>query len=574
MLRLPLRGKILLYSASLVVVLIVAMLIFINYQAQGFVNDRINSELVQGQARILRAEQDRLEGLTLSARLVASFPELKALLATDRATIRDFLLSYQQENQRSELLIVLDPAGRVLTRTDTEASTPLPEAESRWVPGALSGTAATGILVTESGVYHVACAPAAAGGTVFGFVLAGARVDDSLAMMLRDLSQNEIVLAGDALLGSTLERSRLPWQRRQQWEGLVGESQPARLEMGDERYAGLMASFDGASKTPVRVVMLQSLDQALAPYRRIRLGLLVLGSIVILAGVAASGLLARSVTAPVAKLVDGTREVSAGNFDFRLDIRSGDEIGDLAQSFNSMIQGLRERADMQKFVSRSTMEMIQDRLGKNLAEGERVLLTVFFSDMRGFTSLSEEMSPPDVVKMLNESLGIQAALVEKFEGDVDKFVGDAVVAIFSGDDMALNAVLCAMEIQKAIAASNAASAREKPLEVGIGIVTGDVLLGSIGSKDRLDFTVIGANVNLCARFCSVAAPGEVLVDELTFHLLQGRIPTERLEPVQLKGFAQPVPVYRIRFASDVGAGKSLAAPTSSELPPLDSIPHS
>jgi len=138
----------------------------------------------------------------------------------------------------------------------------------------------------------------------------------------------------------------------------------------------------------------------------------------------------------------------------------------------------------------------------------------------------------------------------------------------------LNAVLCAMEIQKAIAASNAASAREKPLEVGIGIVTGDVLLGSIGSKDRLDFTVIGANVNLCARFCSVAAPGEVLVDELTFHLLQGRVPTDRLEPVQLKGFAQPVPMYRVQFASDVGAGKSLAAPTSSELPPLDSIPHS
>src|SRR5439155_26481905 len=170
--RLPLRRRILIYSSVLLLGLIAAMLVFVNYQAQRFVNERIGTELEQGIQRLNAAVNERLDDLQLTARLVASFPALKALLTTDLATIRDFLKAYQQENEHAELLIVLDPAGRVVARTDTPSLAPIPEVKARWVEPALSAQSVAGILATESGISYAPCAPAAAGGALFRFVLA------------------------------------------------------------------------------------------------------------------------------------------------------------------------------------------------------------------------------------------------------------------------------------------------------------------------------------------------------------------------------------------------------------------
>jgi adenylate cyclase len=256
-------------------------------------------------------------------------------------------------------------------------------------------------------------------------------------------------------------------------------------------------------------------------------------------------MLARTVTAPVAKLVEGTEQVAAGNFEFRIDVHTGDEIGDLARSFNGMIQGLRERRDMQKFVSQSTVEMIQSRFVMKGSVGMRKLLTVFFSDMRGFTAMSEQMAPEEVVKILSACLGLQTELVKKFDGDVDKFVGDCVMALFSGDDGAVRAIHCATEIHQAVHEYNATHSAEQPIAVGIGIVTGEVVLGSIGGQDRLDFTVIGSNVNLCARLCALAGPGETLLAESTYQLVRDTVSADLLDPQHVKGFSQAVAVYRV-----------------------------
>src|SRR5439155_177288 len=148
--RMPLLWKILLYSSSLLVGLITAMLVYVNHQAERFVGENTGAELKRGIERIHAAEAERLERLELTARLVASFPSLKALLATDFATIRDFL-NEQKENVRFELLIVLDPSGRVVARNDTVAPAPLPDAEARWVQPILTGRPALSVLATERG---------------------------------------------------------------------------------------------------------------------------------------------------------------------------------------------------------------------------------------------------------------------------------------------------------------------------------------------------------------------------------------------------------------------------------------
>lgn len=543
--RLPLRWKILLYTSVLLVVLIAAMLVFVNRQAETFVNERITADLDQGRQRIQIVESERLAGLRLTAQLVASFPELRALLATDLPTIRDFLMAYQQENRRTELLIVLDPAGRTLARTDAETPEPLAGA-ARWVQTALAERAATGILNTGRGVYHAAMVPAAAGGTVFGFVLAGGSIDDAFARRLQELGQDEAIVLSDHILGSTISPARVPWRTRAEWESETGTGTGWRtVEIGRESYAAMPVALASGSESGTVAVILRSRDLALAPYRRIQIGLLALGLVVALAGISASFVLARTVTAPVGQLVEGTRQVAAGNFETQLDVRSGDEIGDLAEAFNSMTRGLRERADMQKFVSEATVKMIQEQPDGVAAKGERRQLTVFFSDMRGFTTFAENRSPEDVVHVLNDCLSLQAEKVKKFQGDIDKYVGDCVVALFFGDDSALNAIRCGIEIDKALETYNAVHSGGVPIQVGIGIVTGEVILGSIGSEDRRDFTAIGSNVNLCARLCSMAGPREILIAESSFRLVQDLVAAQRLEPVQLKGFSEPVPVYRV-----------------------------
>src|SRR5437773_10258970 len=123
----PLRRKILLYSSSLLIVLIVTMLVYVNYQAERFVDQRIASDIEQGRARIKQADEDRIGTLKLTAGLVASLPGLKASLSTDTGTVRDFLSYYQQQYTVAQLLIVLDTAGRVVARTDTPELTPRSE---------------------------------------------------------------------------------------------------------------------------------------------------------------------------------------------------------------------------------------------------------------------------------------------------------------------------------------------------------------------------------------------------------------------------------------------------------------
>ena len=530
----PLRRKILLYSSSLLIVLIVTMLVYVNYQAERFVDQRIASDIEQGRARIKQADEDRIGTLKLTAGLVASLPGLKASLSTDTGTVRDFLSYYQQQYTVAQLLIVLDTAGRVVARTDTPEPTP--------VPADLD----VGIIKTSSGAYHVAKMPAEAGGTLFGYVIAGALVDDNFARALHERGNGEIVIVAETVLGSNLSRANLPWQTRADWEAAVGaDVAPRTISVDNESYEAVATLLGKESGIRPLAVIMQSHDRAMAPYRGIQVGLLILGLIAAIVGVATSAVLARNVTSPVAKLVEGTQQVAAGNFDYRLDVHSTDEIGDLASSFNTMIRGLRERADMQKFVSLSTVEMIQSRTNKKVSAGEKVVLTIFFSDMRGFTAMTEHRTPEETVKLLNTCLSLQAEKVKKFHGDIDKYVGDEVVAIFQGEDMELNAIRCAVEIHSAVDQFNASSPDVGLIHLGIGIVTGEVILGSIGSEDRLDYTIIGSNVNLCSRLCSKAGPGETLLAESTYKRVKSLVAAQKIEPLQVKGFTDPIPVYRM-----------------------------
>ncbi|MFQ6616894.1 MAG: adenylate/guanylate cyclase domain-containing protein, partial [Fidelibacterota bacterium] len=250
-------------------------------------------------------------------------------------------------------------------------------------------------------------------------------------------------------------------------------------------------------------------------------------------------------------LIGGTaRQVGEGNLAVRASVTSQDEIGVLAQEINRMIQGLRERLHLTKFVSAGTIQAVEtaDLQGVTLG-GVRKEATVLFSDIRGFTAYSEKVEPEHVVEMLNTILNEQAQIVREYHGDIDKFVGDELMAVFQGDTMVEDAVSCAVALQKRVALLN--ETYEVPTPIGIGINAGPMIMGAVGSVDRMDYTVLGDAVNLGSRLCSSAGPGEILLSSQTADLLPQNHPF-KLNPrnaISLKGKTEAVPVVEVIYDS-------------------------
>lgn len=254
------------------------------------------------------------------------------------------------------------------------------------------------------------------------------------------------------------------------------------------------------------------------------------------------------VVTPIGNIGDVVQKVGAGNFNVSTDIRTNDEIGELGKRINEMIIGLRERFNLEKFVSRQTVDYVKkaDELGVKLG-GERKQATVFFSDIRGFTSFSEKVEPEKVVSMLNTILSKQAEIVKKHDGDIDKYVGDELVAVFQGERMVHNAVHCAVEIQKMMTSVPALVGEE--IAIGIGINSGEMVMGAMGSEERMDFTVIGDAVNLGARLCSSAGRGQILLSEYSarFMLQDESITLNRLDPIKVKGKEASIDIFEAKY---------------------------
>ena len=294
-------------------------------------------------------------------------------------------------------------------------------------------------------------------------------------------------------------------------------------------------------------------ESILAPIKEAALYISLLGALLLIIGVFLSTKVSGGMVKPISKLSQGMVQVKKGFLETRIAIYRHDELGDLSLEFNTMITHLREKLFMQKFVSDSTISMIRERTqnshDNNLdLGGSRQNLAFLFSDVRGFTAMSEKIDPEDVVLILNEYLDIQAQIEKEHNGDIDKFVGDEIMAVFSGDARADNGLAASIDIIKRIKLLNA-ERKEKGLitvEVGIGLNIGDVVHGRIGSRDRMDNTSIGDAVNLAARLCSSAEGGQILASEAIIKKApSGKYKGKKLQPITVKGKAKPVAIYSI-----------------------------
>jgi len=248
-------------------------------------------------------------------------------------------------------------------------------------------------------------------------------------------------------------------------------------------------------------------------------------------------------------LSEAARQVGFGDLKVSVFTRMKDELGTLAREFNLMVVQIREKVEMQKFVSRSTMEMIATS-GEAKLGGTRKTIIAMFTDIRNFTTYSEKRWPEEVLETLNYYLDLQTRIIDDHSGVVDKFLGDGIMSVFTGERMALNAVEAAVDIQRTVARLNAQrkEADQTVLHVGVGIARGVAVLGSIGSRDRMDYTAIGDTVNLASRLCSIAGPEEILVTEDIVKRIKRDYKILSEGQLPIKGKRNQVPVFKVPYS--------------------------
>jgi class 3 adenylate cyclase len=305
----------------------------------------------------------------------------------------------------------------------------------------------------------------------------------------------------------------------------------------------------GSPFPPAYQVSVYSLAGALRTQAELRWQILGFSMVALLAALVLSLVISHGLSVPLREMAAGTKAIRSGDLQVRVAVRSRDDVGQLAESFNEMAEGL-----TQKERYRTVLNMVADeKVAKALVEGQLALggelreISVLFCDIRGFTPYTENMPPQEVIEMLNEHMTALTRVVKEHNGVLDKFVGDLLMAIFgapvSHETDTLNTARCALRLMQEREKLNSTSRHR--LQIGIGIATGRVVAGCMGSFDRLNYTVLGERVNLASRLCSQAGPGQVVIDQATREKLGDKITATPLPALNLKGFSENVVAYEL-----------------------------
>ena len=326
------------------------------------------------------------------------------------------------------------------------------------------------------------------------------------------------------------------------------------------------------------------LEEAYAPIyaAMLRSAALVVLGLLIAVGVAFQ--LARQMTGPIRALREGARRIGEGDLSQTIDVRTGDELEDLAHQFNRMVGELRALYDnldrvnqLKRYFSPQLAEMIVASTDSILGESHRRDITVVFCDLRNFTAFSTSFGPDVVIQVLGSFFEVIGGCVRRSGATVGHFGGDGLMAFFNDPlpcaDHQLHAVAMAAAMRREVGhLVEDWRPRGIGLGFGVGIASGAATLGDIGSPEQFHYTAIGPVVNLASRLCDLAEGGQILVDEAVGAAIAGKADVAFLGPRRLKGFPDDTPIFRLdelRFAPDdlIRSGSREGAPESGRYPP-------
>lgn len=283
------------------------------------------------------------------------------------------------------------------------------------------------------------------------------------------------------------------------------------------------------------------------------------------------------ITGPVLRLLEGTREVEAGRLDRSISVTTRDEIGQLSAAFNRMIERLRQnqriRETFGRYIDPRIAESLLSETATVAAEGQRRIMTVMFCDMKGFTALSEGVTPQGLVKIMNRYLSTMSEPIHAHRGVIDKYIGDGIMAYWGPPFIEeAEQVRCACSAAIDMISRLASLRKELPELLGvrmiradcdlrIGIATGEALVGSIGSEYMMSFTVMGDTVNLAARLetANKVYGSRCLISEATANMCAADFELRELDRVVVAGQSQPQTIYEVMGRKDALAPQQTLA---------------
>ncbi len=270
----------------------------------------------------------------------------------------------------------------------------------------------------------------------------------------------------------------------------------------------------------------------------------------------ASVLVARSISRPLGRMASEAMKVAEGDLNIDLsEIRSSDEVGQLAQSFTQMAEGLKERERIKdtfgRYVTQEVVKRLLDSKDGLRLGGETREISILMSDLRGFTALTSSMHPEQVITFLNRYLGRMVEIILDHSGIIDEIIGDGILAFFGAPETLDNhpelAVACALRMQVVMEEINRRNEQDglPHLEMGVAVNTGEVVVGNIGSEKRAKYGAVGAQVNFTGRVESFTVGGQVLISHSTYEKISGKVHVSKSLDVAMKGVPGTVRLYDV-----------------------------
>lgn len=287
-----------------------------------------------------------------------------------------------------------------------------------------------------------------------------------------------------------------------------------------------------------------------------KLFILMMTLVITITGIAMSMVLSFYFSRPIQRLVGAVEEIGKGNFAYRVSLFRNDELGDLGKAINRMAEDLRLKERIQtsfgRYVTPEIVERILASPDDEWMKGIRLEATIVFVDIRGFTTMAERSDPDAVVDLLNSYFTLVTDIIIQYGGYLDKFVGDAVMGVFGAlmpdPNHAQTAVQAALEVRHHLPKLNQMlPATADHIQVGVGINTGEVVAGNLGSSKRMEYTVIGDNVNVASRLTDLAGPDEILISEQTYVKVahSSEFTFRSRGAMEVKGRKEPVKIYEV-----------------------------
>jgi adenylate cyclase len=529
----------------------------------------IDARLRLGAQIFMKLIEQRNQQIASAAAIISrdhAFQEAFAGADQDRPTTLSALESLQGRVKADSILIAsLERKLLFDTSRPTlyDVAFPFP----RLITEAEKNSSASGFAVLNHQLYAIAVTPMLAPEPI-AWLCSGFRVDDEFAREIQSYTRLEITfLAPQTVFATTFEAK----ERNRLRSVIAGETplpvkQVMSLRVTGETFVSYALPLQVENGT-VLALLQRSLDSELAPYVRLERTYLLLALLGLLISAGLAIWIARGVSRPVLKLAAGAEKIAEGNYQHRVRLRQKDELGALANSFNQMSEGLAERDRVRDLLGKViSPEVAAELLQRGVAlGGEEREVTILFSDLRNFTGMCESLAPHDMLEILNHYFTRMASIVEKHGGIVDKYVGDALMALFGAPLSYANdadrALRSALEMVEAVDELNRHwHERDLPaIGVGIGVHTDVVVAGNMGSETRLNYTVIGDGVNLASRLEGLTKIPEyqarIIVSGATLARATDHYRIRSLGEVAVKGRQQPAEIFALLGAAELSAAR-------------------